>query len=245
MNYFFGKVDESVHTIILEHEEAHHCAVVLRLKSGDTIGVLTQNGNVYHAELISVHKKQCTAKIISLKKYPEAKIKRHLVVAPPKNNDRLEWLVEKATELQVSSILFVKSERCIRKSINMNRLQEIVKAAMKQSINPFYTHLLEFKNLNDFLHTTFSPNSKYLLFHCEESPDKPTLTLSWLENIKDANVSDVYALIGPEGDWSMQEIQNIKSFLTTNVYELSLGEYRLRTETAAVAIASMLLLLRN
>lgn len=245
MHYFFGQIDEETHTAIIKDEEAHHCAIVLRLKPKEQIGILTQTGNIYIAELLSIHKKQCTAKIISVKKYSESKIKLHLVISPPKNNERLEWIVEKSAELQVHSILFVKSERCIRKSLNINRLQQIAYAAIKQSANPFSIQLSEYKNLNELLNSIISLNSKYLLLHCENTSQKIILNTTFIQKLQHSNISNIYAFIGPEGDWTIKEIETIKTLLKDNVYEITLGESRLRTETAAISIASMSILLRN
>ncbi len=244
MHYFFGNINEENNTVIIENEEAHHCSVVLRLRVGEIIGVLNQNGSIFNIELTSVHKKQCIGKIISVKKYSPPNIHLHLVVSPPKNNERLEWLVEKAVELQVNSILFVKSERSIRKSINIKRLSEIAKAAAKQSINPYSIQINQHLTLNNLLNTLSTSHTEYLLLHCESSSEKIPLTPSFIQQLQQRQVSNIFSFIGPEGDWTLDEIKTIKSSLA-NVHEISLGEHRLRTETAAIAIISMLSILRN
>ncbi len=224
-------------TISIENEEARHCAVVLRLKTGNTVGVLNKNGWICIAELSSINKKQCSGKIIEIKNYSPPKIKLHLIVSPPKNNARLECLVEKAVELQVWSVLFVKSKRCIRRNINLDRLKQIADAAAKQSAHPFPVHLQEYPSIHDILNTVEQKKAISFLLHCEPSLEKIKFNSEFLYEIQEQSFANIYTFIGPEGDWTKEEINTIQSKLK-KVYEIDLGDTRLRTETAAILIAA-------
>ncbi len=242
MHYFFGSIKDSENLVRLEGEEAHHCAVVLRLKAGEKIGVLDVSGKIYLAELISVHKKECLGKITSIKEYPPPKTKLHLVISPPKNNERLEWLIEKSVELQVWSLQFALSDRCIRKGLNLERLTKIRNTAAKQSGNPYLPLLFEYKSLNQFIEalptSSFHSNSNlHLVLHCYEY-NKINFDLTLLQQIKNL-YSNVYAYIGPEGDWTIKEIEIIKQKLTP-VLDVHLGDIRLRIETAAINVAALI-----
>ncbi len=242
MHYFFGNLDPSENLVRLEGAEAHHCASVLRLQTGEKISVLGGPGKIYLAELVSVHKKECIGKITTIKELPSPKTKLHLIISPPKNNERLEWLIEKSVELQVWSLHFVLSDRCIRKSLNIERLQKIRDAAAKQSGNPYLPLLSEYKSFNQFTEhlpvSSIPANScLHLVLHCYES-NKINFDLTLLQQIKN-HYSDVYAYIGPEGDWAIEEIEIMKQKLTP-ILEVHLGDIRLRTETAAINVAALI-----
>ncbi|MCX7728285.1 MAG: 16S rRNA (uracil(1498)-N(3))-methyltransferase [Bacteroidia bacterium] len=246
MHYFFGYIDQDTNHLIIENDEAHHCAIVLRLKKGDIIGVLIANAHhtqdnhiVFIAELLDVHKKRCIAIIKEKRFFQKPSITVHLVVSPPKNNERLEWLVEKSVELQATSILFIKSERCIRKNINIDRLKNIALAAAKQSINPILPEIMEFPNFQTLLlHISISP-ALYLLPHCDISDKKLNFDIEFIQQIQQKNCKNIYVFIGPEGDWSKNEIDTMLSQLNP-IFEIQLGGTRLRTETAAIYILSVL-----
>ncbi len=244
MHYFFAHIDFENQEVILEKEEAHHCATVLRLKQGDLIGVFDLNDtsekrSIFQAELIRVHKKQCIGKIKTTTLFQPPSISIHLVISPPKNNERLEWLAEKSVELQASVLLFVKSERCIRKNLNIDRIKNILASAAKQSINPILPEIIQFNSLNTLLNSINTKDALYLLLHCEPSGRKIFITPSFLQQIKEKGIQHIYAFIGPEGDWTKEEINLILSTLP-NVFEIDLLPTRLRTETAAICILSSL-----
>lgn len=240
MHYFFGKKDIEENIILIENEEAHHCAIVLRLKEKDVIGVLIpDDGCIYTAQLIYVHKKICKAQIIEKKQALCPEVKFHLILSPPKNNERLEWLIEKCTELQVASVSFIFSKRCIRKTINIQRLIDISKSAAKQSANPYLPIFDEFSSVSKFLaHKKFDNDNICWLLHCLPSDSKIKFNLSILEEIKQKKAKEIYYFIGPEGDWTIDEIEIIKKDCV-NLKEIDLGSTRLRTETAAIMIASL------
>lgn len=242
MHYFFGQIDEVENTIWLENEEAHHCANVLRLKIGDSIGVLHPDGKIIQAELTSIHKKQCVAKITSITQMLAPYPRIHLIVSPPKNNERLEWLVEKSVELHITSLYFILSERCLRKSVNTERLHHICRAAAKQSGNPFLPSITCFQKIQDI--SSHISSSVCLLMHCVSSTQKQPLNLEFLMQLHKNKITDIYACVGPEGDWTEKEIDQIKTW-SEHTIEIDLGVLRLRTETAAIYVASVLKILRE
>lgn len=244
MHYFFGHVDLANNLTIIENEEAHHCATVLRLKEGDIIGILTleKDNNpivIYKAELIRVHKKECQAIIKDSRIFEPPSVKIHLIISPPKSNERLEWLVEKAVELQAFSLLFVKSKRCIRSTLNIDRLKKIALAASKQAANPLCPEVKFFTHLQDLSRETLKPTALYLLLHCKESDRKIKINTNFLEQIKEKKYPDIYVFVGPEGDWTVEEINFVLNKFSDTL-EINLGDTRLRTETAAIDMLCVL-----
>lgn len=244
VHYFFGNVDLINNTVIIENEEAHHCAKVLRLKEGNIIGILphqntaSEKSAIYIAELTSINKKQCQASIKEIRKVETPSPRTHLIISPPKNNERIEWLVEKSVELQAYSLLFVKSERCIRKTLNLERLKKIILSAAKQCGNPLLPKIELFDNLKNLIRQISINNGFYILLHCEKSVHKIKLSANFLYQIKQ-EYSDIYVFIGPEGDWTSNEINTMLSSLK-KISEIDMGNIRLRSETAAISILSVL-----
>lgn len=246
LHYFFGTIDKEKNIAWLENEEAHHCAVVLRMNVDDVIGILNSSENkeaILKARLVSVHKRQCVAEIIEQQLFQPPVFKSHLVISPPKNNERLEWIVEKAVELRVSSLLFVKSDRCIRKSLNLERLKNISLSAAKQSANPVLLKLEMQNDINYLKNEILTDDAVYLLLHCYPA-SKINLSLELLENIQKLGKKNIYVFIGPEGDWTEEEVNWIKQHFQP-LLEINLGKTRLRTETAAIQIASVLSILNS
>lgn len=244
MQYFFGTIDKEKNIALLENDEAHHCAVVLRMNVGDTIGILypTENeGKIFKARLVNVHKKQCVAEIIEQLPFPSPIFNVHLVISPPKNNERLEWIVEKSVELQVSSLLFVKSGRCIRKTLNIERLKNISLSAAKQSANPVLLKIEEVRSLGSIKNFIYTENNVYLLLHCYPT-SKINLSLDFIAQVQNENKRNIYVFIGPEGDWTEEEVDWMKQNFHP-LFEIDLGKTRLRTETAVIQMASVLRIL--
>jgi 16S rRNA (uracil1498-N3)-methyltransferase len=256
MHYFIGKIDLEEKLVYLDKEESHHCAVVLRLKEGEKIGVLQTSNEyaIYIAELLSISKNECVGKIIEKKIFLSPKINTHLIISPPKNNERLEWLVEKCVELQAHSLIFIKSERCIRKSINLDRLSKLSISAAKQSANPILVQLEFFQSFSNLIHHLSEYSNKHhLLAHCEKSENKISITPDYLIQLQNKKIKDVFIWIGPEGDWTHEEIQIIKGIPTMDLFdkkeitvdEINLGSTRLRTETAAIYVLSLMKSISN
>ncbi len=216
-------------TYELSEEESRHCSQVLRLKTGDRIFCTNGEGKIYQAEINETGKKKTTINIIEL--YREDGKKNfylHIAIAPTKNSDRYEWFLEKAVEIGVDEITPLICDHSERKTVNHDRSNKIVISAMKQSLKSWLPKLNHPLNFNDFV-TSNNDIEKYIAYCGKE---KATL----LKDIYRKN-SNVLVLIGPEGDFSYTEAE----FAENNGFAyVSLGDSRLRTETAGVFVCSMI-----
>jgi 16S rRNA (uracil1498-N3)-methyltransferase len=165
---------------------------------------------------------KCIVQVLSIKKTPKSKFHLHLAVAPTKMNDRFEWFLEKATEIGIQEITPVFCERSERKVINLERFEKIILSAMKQSNETYLPKLNQAVSFKDFIKQ--KKEGLQLIAHCEET-DKRSL-----KEILKPN-EDITMLIGPEGDFSEKEIALA---LENNFNPVTLGNTRLRTETAAI-----------
>lgn len=203
----------------LSEEESKHCIQVLRHKTGDEIVILDGNGGKHHAVLDQLSKKKCTFEIISSEITPPKGFLVQLAIAPTKNADRMEWLVEKLSELGVDELILVQTMHSERKKLRLDRLEKKVISAMKQSGNPFKLKIHELVDLKEFL-SSHSSASK-LIAHVD--PSHP-----YIGDQLELN-QGVCILIGPEGDFSSEELE---SAITNGWKPISLGKHTLRTETA-------------
>ena len=221
MNLFYTpKINSEIY--ILDQDESRHCIKVLRLKIGDEIFLTDGKGNLFKCELIEDNPKKCTVRVVDIQKeYEKREVKIHLAVAPTKNISRFEWFLEKATEIGVDEITPIISEHSERKIIKPERLNKVITAALKQSLKAYHPVLNEMKKFKEFIDIDFA-GEKYIGF-CEDNPE---LLKKIYPKGKDALI-----LIGPEGDFSKKEIQIAKQ---KGFIPISLGDSRLRTETAAV-----------
>ncbi len=205
-----------------DKEESKHIVKVLRKTEGDTLHVTNGLGDLFSTEIILASEKKCTVKIISTETYQPTDFYIHLAVAPTKMNDRFEWFLEKATEMGVHEITPIICDRSERKIIKNERFDKIILSAMKQSLQFFLPKLNEPISFKEFINQQHDGN--LCIAHCEET-DKKLLK----NTIKPKEKYTI--LIGPEGDFSEKEIQLA---LTNHYIPVSLGNTRLRTETAAV-----------
>jgi 16S rRNA (uracil1498-N3)-methyltransferase len=209
--------------IVLDETESKHAIRVLRLNAGDKVQVVDGGGGFYTAEIAESHPKKCKLSILeSHEKFGKRKFKLHIAIAPTKNNDRFEWFLEKATEIGIDEITPILCEHSERKTIKPDRLEKILISAMKQSVKAYLPKLKPMVPFNDFIHKN-DASQKYIA-HCNDG-EKPHLKN---EIEKKENV---IILIGPEGDFSMEEVEEAK---INGFREISLGPSRLRTETAGV-----------
>ena len=214
----------------LETEESRHCIKVLRKQSGDIIHITDGKGVFYTANIVKADPRQCTFKIIE--KNPESKKNHHIhiAIAPTKNLDRTEWFVEKAVEVGVDEISFVICENSERKILKPDRLDRKAISAMKQSLKATLPALYPAVPLHKFLEKIPATDEKYIAYIDRENPSPHLKTL--------LHPKQSYCiLIGPEGDFSPNEVvlAQQKGFQT-----VSLGNSRLRTETAGIAACLML-----
>lgn len=213
----------------LPEEEAVHCLRVLRLTVGDEVMLTDGKGLFYKAVISAATGKRCQVKVVeSIEQEPFWNGHLHLAMAPTKNMDRIEWFAEKATEIGFNELSFLNCRFSERKVIKTERIEKIVVSAVKQSLKAYKPVVNEMMDFSRFMEKDFS--GQKFIAHCYEG-EKPLL--------KDVLVpgQDALVLIGPEGDFSMEEVQKAKA---AGFRAISLGKSRLRTETAAlVAVHTM------
>jgi len=221
--YLFYTPDLNPVDCFLNEEESRHCAKVLRLQKDDLIEVVDGKGCFYHAK-ISVPDPKKTRFVI-LESQPEFYKRNHylhIAVAPTKNIERLEWFIEKATEIGIDEITPILCQHSERKIINHERLNKVITSAMKQSLKAYHPKLNQLVNFS-FLVKAEEKAQKWIA-HCEDTK-KVSIKEALLPQKK------YLVLIGPEGDFSPQEI----NLALENGFEaITLGSSRLRTETAAL-----------
>lgn len=217
--------EENLQNAIIElsPEESKHCTKVLRLKAGDEIGFVDGNGTFAVAKLVEVNAKSTTAAITRRELQSKRNFHLHLAVAPTKSIDRFEWFLEKATECGIEEITPIICAQSERKVIKPERLNKIMVAAMKQSQRAWLPRLNDAVKFKDFV-KNYSSHAPSFIAHCDEGDKNP---------LRDAYQpgQDVMIMIGPEGDFSPEEVQLARS---KGIQAISLGQNRLRTETAAL-----------
>jgi 16S rRNA (uracil1498-N3)-methyltransferase len=204
---------------ILNEVESKHIIKVLRLKEGDNIGLLNGSGSTFICTITDANAKKCSVSIDSVQTSENPEYDIHIAVAPTKQNERLEWFVEKATEIGVTRITPITTKNSERIRLKEERLIKKAISAMKQSNRLFLPQIDDLTDITSFIRE--NPNG--LIAHCynEERND--------LEDVFQSNSCPI--LIGPEGDFTPEEIE----LAFTNGYKsITLGENRLRTETAAL-----------
>ncbi len=216
----------------LPEEEAQHAARVLRLKEGDEIMLIDGEGSFHRARLTAVTQKGCTYEIIETKLQKKGWHGRvHLAIAPTKKMERMEWMAEKCTEIGFDVLTFLECQFSERRSIRTERIEKIVASAVKQSRKPFVPVVNE---LTDFAHFVVQPiEGKKYICHCHEEVERTELLEEFMEL---APGEDVTILIGPEGDFSTEEVWKA---INCGYKPVTLGTFRLRTETAGVMAISM------
>jgi len=206
----------------LNEEESRHCSKVLRLVQGDKINLIDGQGGFYTAEILTAHSKHTRLKITEYhKEYSKRNHYLHIAVAPTKNIDRFEWFLEKATEIGIDEITPILCERSERKDVKTERLNKIITSAVKQSLKAYHPKLNEPCRFKDFI---TEPAIEKFIAHCI---DERKSSLS----DKITRHSNYTILIGPEGDFSPSEVE---SAMRSGYIPVTLGDSRLRTETAAL-----------
>lgn len=232
----------------LPQEEAGHAVRVLRMKEGDALTLTDGIGHFYDAHITLASNKHCQFAIDNV--WDDHKLWKgniQLAVAPTKNMDRMEWFAEKATEIGVDHITLLNCANSERKVVKTERLEKIVVSAMKQSHKAFKPEVTPMTTFKEFIAQPFE--GQKFIAHCyspEETENASEgIHLSGRNFLGDPLTADGSALvlIGPEGDFSIEEVE---SALNAGFQPISLGESRLRTETAAlVAVHLMYLAKRN
>ena len=223
MQLFYNPtINEATESFSFDKEESKHIIKVLRKKDTDILHVTNGLGFLFTTEITLASDTKCTVKIISFEKAAPSKFRLHLAVAPTKMNDRYEWFLEKATEIGIQEITPIICDHSERKVINNERFDKILLAAMKQANELYLPKLNPAITFKEFI--SLQNDDLKMIAHCEET-DKKTL-----KSVLQSN-QNITMLIGPEGDFSQKEIALA---LSNNYTAVSLGNTRLRTETAAI-----------
>jgi 16S rRNA (uracil1498-N3)-methyltransferase len=221
--FYNALLNKNSKTLTFDKIESRHIIKVLRKKEGAILNITNGKGLLFYGEIIETHEKHCSVNIVKIeaKKRPRD-YTLHIAIAPTKNNERFEWFLEKATEIGIDKITPLLCEHSERKVIKSERLEKIIISASKQSLHFNFPILNKLTSFSDFI----KQNHTYLklIAHCE---DQEKILLKNIVKSKE----NICVLIGPEGDFSKQEI---KMALQNNFKPVSLGKTRLRTETAGI-----------
>lgn len=211
------ELDAAMHQ--LSEEESKHIVRVLRMQEGDELAIVNGKGGYFETKISIAHPKRCQVEIVKAEQSEPLKHDLHIALGPTKVMDRIEWFVEKATEIGITEISFIQGKNSERVKLKLDRIEKKVVSAMKQSKRRFLPKINKLVSVSDFIQQ--HPNG--LIAHCEDG-EKSTI----LEAFQPI---DCPILIGPEGDFTLDEIE----LAMENGYKtITLGENRLRTETAAL-----------
>lgn len=204
--------------------ESHHCVKVLRLREGDTLHVTDGRGMLCRGHIVAADSAACQVAIDERQTdYGRRPWHLHVAVAPTKNADRIEWFVEKAVEIGVDAVTLLVCDHSERTTFKLDRLDKIVVSAMKQSLKAYRPQLQAAVPLRPFLLEHRDDDACKLICHCDG--ERKTLQQCYTPG------RNALVLIGPEGDFSPEEISTA---LQSGFVPVTLGESRLRTETAAL-----------
>lgn len=229
MKLFFGELNND--QVIIDSEEQTHIVKVLRMREGEEIFVTDGKGNLAKGNL-RLEGKRVSLEVFEIKKdLPNFSPQLHIAIAPTKNIDRIEFFLEKATEMGISEITFLQTEQTERKNINIEKLRKQSIAASKQSLRFHFPKVNDLTKFSDFI-KDIEPEKTFVA-HCNENLER--LELKMLRQAQHDSSGKITFLIGPEGDFSEKEIQLLAE---KGVKAVSLGSQRLRTETAGLFVAA-------
>lgn len=220
--FYNSDIDNTTISFTFDKEESRHIVKVLRKKEGDKLFVTNGLGQLFTCEIISASDHKCAVRIASTEKQLPSDFQLHMVVAPTKMNDRYEWFLEKATEIGVTEITPIICDHSERNTLKTERMTKVILSAMKQSLRYHLPKLNDPISFSEFMKGEIV--GQKFIAHCEDG-EKKLLKSALKPN------SDTIILIGPEGDFSPKEI---KLALDKGFQPVSLGNTRLRTETAAI-----------
>ena len=210
----------------LNEEDSRHCVKVLRHKNGDLVHIVDGIGGLYSCQIMKADIKKCQLKVIETQKaWQKRKQYLHIAIAPTKNADRLEWFIEKATEIGIDEISLILTKNTERRFQKTDRLEKIAISAMKQSLKAYLPKINELTDFTKFIATPL-PKQKLIAHFDEKAPALSKMNLE----------ENVCILIGPEGDFTPQEIELV---LQNDFNIVTLGNARLRTETAALVAVTL------
>ena len=221
--FYHPKMEEP----FLSKEESFHAIRVLRLTIGAPLFLINGIGEKWEAKIGEITKNTVKIHLVSKKEIHQNKPKLHLIIAPTKQMDRMEWMVEKCTEIGVASFQFIQTFHSERKDIKLERLEKIAISAIKQSKQLYLPELKSIERLEDYLNKKL--NTDRISLFGSLNPDKNKI----YKDIDFLN-KEIQFMVGPEGDFSENEITKL---LEKNWLPISLGKTILRTETAAIVAA--------
>ena len=226
MHLFYTPTIEPHHTsFLLSEEESKHAVRVLRLQSGATVHLVDGRGGMYKTEIIDPHPKRTSLRVLEVQtEVAKPNYRLHIAVAPTKSIDRIEWFLEKATEIGITEFTPIICARSERKEVKVDRLEKVAIAAMKQSLKAYLPKINPATDISKFLDREGGAATIKGIAHCLEGQK------NYISSFPPT--TDYLLLIGPEGDFTEEEIQKATA---QGFVAISLGEARLRTETAALA----------
>ena len=251
MKLFFGQIFPEIQ---IDSDEQQHITKVLRMREGEEIFVTDGKGNLAKGSLILEGKKVSLHVLEVQKDLPDFSPKLHIAIAPTKNIDRIEFFVEKAVEMGIAEISFIQTDNSERKIINIDKIRKQAIGASKQSLRCHFPVVNDLRKFSDFM-KTLDPETTFVA-HCNENLERINLNAlrsfdSAQDDKRDNKTSDDMPvdvrlrfsktfsqytfLIGPEGDFSDKEIQLLAD---KGIKAVSLGNQRLRTETAGIFVAA-------
>jgi 16S rRNA (uracil1498-N3)-methyltransferase len=224
--HIFYTPDITQNTYTLNEEESKHCVRVLRLAVGSIVNLVDGKGGFYTAEITSDNPKKVSLSILKVEtEFHKRNHYLHIAIAPTKNIDRIEWFLEKATELGIDEITPIMTDRSERRIVKEDRLNKVITSAVKQSIKAYHPKLNDAISFDAFLKEPFDGDK--LIAHCIDNGEKQYISKLVVPHQK------YLILIGPEGDFTPDEV-NLA--LNKGFKALTLGDNRLRTETAALSV---------
>ena len=216
-------------TVELPEDESKQCVRVLRKKAGDEIMLIDGKGNKAICKITDDNPKKCKLEVVEKVHFHAREIGLHIAIAPTKNFDRMDWMLEKCTEIGVSEITFIETENSERNKINMERCEKILIQSIKQSKQYWLPKLNNIISFKQFISNQNTTELNCLMAWCNEN----SLTINEATDLK----KHTLLLIGPEGDFTEVEA---KLAIENNFKTISLGKNILRTETAAVYATSII-----
>ncbi len=230
--FYTEHISSSNNIVVLNEENSKHVVQVLRMQTSEKLNLTDGLGNVYTTEIIDANKKKCTVKIVGITTVKPAAHKVCIAISPIKNNSRLEWFLEKATEIGVAKIVLLMCERTEKQHFRIDRMKGILVSAMLQSQQAWLPVLHEPIKFEKFVQENVAENK--FIAHCEETNKQS------LKDILKTNqlINQSTIVIGPEGDFTTAEIELA---LQQNFTPVSLGNTRLRTETAGLVAAVLMI----
>ena len=230
--FYISEFNSMRKEIALDEETSRHVVQVLRMKEAEKLNLTDGKGSIITAELIDAHKKHCMVRVVDSRLTSHLSRKITIAISLLKNTSRFEWFLEKATEIGISEIIPLVCERTEKQKFRYDRMKGICVSAMLQSQQTWLPVLHEPKQFSHLTIQQIDQQHKFIA-HCDESTDKKQLSAFLPVNRDNSSI----ILIGPEGDFTKQEISLA---LQNNLFPVSLGETRLRTETAGIVAATLL-----